>query len=220
MTKTCSRVLTIALALSLFIHLVFAAVVRPIRSVEAAPEQIPTRFHIVVIHTPPPPTPTPAPTKPPNKTSPQHPTRTHFQPPKVASYNDRGPSQPHVNGIVSNATPGPIATAIASAMPGTPEPTPTPKPACSVPNVAATTVSVVSPSVPDEVGSDVDAQAQVRVTLQPDGSVEAAQIYRTTGNGLLDREAMRAARASTYRAEIRDCVAVRGDYLFTVDFKN
>lgn len=221
MTKTCSRVLTVALALSLFIHLVFAAVIRPIHSVEAAPEQTPAPVRIIVIHTPPPPTPAPTPT-PSKQSPPQRRTPAHFQPPRVTSYNDnnRGPSEPLPNGIVSNATPGPAASALASATPGTPEPTPTPKPACSVPNVPATTVSVVSPSVPDEVGTDVDAQAQVRVSLQPDGSVEAVQIYRSTGNGLLDREAMRAARGSTYRAEIRDCIAVRGDYLFTVDFKD
>jgi hypothetical protein len=35
---------------------------------------------------------------------------------------------------------------------------------------------------------------------------------------LLDQAALRAARASTYRAEIRDCVSVGGSYLFAVDF--
>ena len=80
-------------------------------------------------------------------------------------------------------------------------------------------MTVVSPSVPDEVGTDVDAQAQVRVTLDPSGAVAAVDIYRSAGNALLDREALRAARQSTYRAEIRDCVSVRGEYLFTVDFR-
>ncbi|MBV8638177.1 MAG: TonB family protein [Candidatus Eremiobacteraeota bacterium] len=193
--------------------------IRPIHSVEAAPEQQPSQIHIIVIHTPPPPTPTPAATKPPSaKSPPQNRLQTDFAPPRVDSHGARGPSEPALRGIASDATPEPVGP-VASTAPETLEPTPTPKPACSVPNASAATINVVSPSVPDEAGTDVDAQAQVRVTLQPDGTVEAVQIYRTAGNVLLDREALRAARESTYRAEIRNCIAVRGDYLFTVDFK-
>lgn len=220
MTKNCSRVLTCALVLSLLIHLIFAAFIKPIRSVEAAQEQRASRVRIIVIHTPPPPTPTPQPTHPPktatHATSNTHP---HIAAPTIHTHTDRGPSEPPNQRIISDATPGadgPIETAL---PPGTPEPTATPKPACSVPNVPATTINVVSPAVPEQLGSDVDAQAQVRVTLQPSGAVDAVEIYRSAGNALLDREALRAARQSTYRAEVRDCVPIRGDYLFTVDFK-
>jgi TonB family protein len=219
MTKNCSRVLTSALALSLLIHLIFAAVIKPIRSVEAASEQEASRVRIVVIHTPPPATPTPQPTHPPKAQShPQNNRRSQIKAPRARAHSDRGPSEPRVPESISNVTPGPDVP-VPSAAPGTPEPTPTPKPACSVPNVPATTVTVISPTVPDELGNNLDAQAQVRVTLQPSGAVEAVEIYRTAGNALLDHEAMRAARQSTYRAEIRDCVPIRGDYLFTVDFK-
>jgi periplasmic protein TonB len=218
MTNFCRRFLICALVLSLLIHLVAAAVIRPIHSVEAAPEQQPMRIHIIVIHTPPPPTPTPAPTHPPK--TPSHPRAPiHPRPatPTVVSRNGKGPSEPVFHGPPDNGTPGP-AINIASAQPGSPVPTGTPKPACSVPNAPAAAVSVVSPSVPDELGTDVNAQAQVRVTLTPSGGVESAGIYHSAGNALLDREALRAARQSTYRAEVRDCVPVRGDYLFTVDF--
>ena len=220
MTKTCSRVLVCALAFSLVIHLLFAAVIRPIGSVEAATEQRPVPLHIIVIHTPPPPAPTPKPSRAPKTESLQ---RAQTQLPRrvvphVPFRNDRGHSDPLPKGIVALGTPGPVG-AEPSASPGTPEATPTPKPACSFPNAPAATVNVVSPSIPDELGADVNAEAQVRVTLQPTGAVDGVAIYRSAGNALLDHEALRAARQSTYRAEIRDCSPVRGDYLFTVDFK-
>lgn len=215
--KNGNRILTCALALSLAVHVLFAIVFRPIRAIEAHPEQTPLPIVVTVIHTPPPPTPTPAPTVPP--TSPPKPT-VAAQPvhlPRTINKPDAlGSSEPA-------ATPGPAAGPVGPPGPpvatGSPEPTATPKPACSVPNVPASAVDVVAPTIPESADYVGEAQAQVRVTLQPTGAVEAVAIYRTAGNPALNREALRVARQSTYRAEIRNCVAVAGDYLFTVDFK-
>jgi TonB family protein len=217
MKKNGNRILTYALALSLVIHFIFAAICRPIRTVEAH-EETPTTVRIAHIQTPPPPTPRPTrPPKAPQKpASPIH--ESHPNPPKTSATSGPGPTEAKASPGPADASPQPGPPA-PSASPGTPEPTPTPKPACSLPNAPATTIDVVTPTVPESAGDVGDVQAQVRVTLQPSGSVESVEVYRTAGNPVLDREALRAARQSTYRAEIRDCIAVRGQYLFTVDFK-
>lgn len=219
MKKNGDRILSCALALSLLVHLIFAAVFRPIRTVEAH-EEVPTTVRIAHIQTPPPPTPTPRPTATPKTKTTQTATQKqlHPTPPKTNTRTGSGPTQPKASpgpagGDVEPGAPAP------SAPPGTPEPTATPKPACSVPNAPATTVDVVTPSVPESAGDIGDVQAQVRVTLEPSGAVENVEMYRSAGNPVLDREALRAARQSTYRAEIRECAPVRGQYLFTVDFK-
>lgn len=215
--KNGNRILTCALALSLAVHAIFAFVFRPIRSVDAHPEQTPMPIRVFIIHTPPPPTPTPAPTVAP-KTRPRHTVAVipvHV-PHTINRPGPRASSEPIAVPGPSDApymppqTPGPT---------GSPETTATPKPACSAPNVPASAVNVVSPSIPQSADYVGESQAQVRVTLQPSGAIQAVEIYRTAGNRMLDNEALRAARQSTYRAEIRDCVAVAGEYLFTVDFK-
>lgn len=61
--------------------------------------------------------------------------------------------------------------------------------------------------------------AQVKVDLAATGAVLGVEIYKTAGNLFLDRAAMRAARASTYKAETRACESVGGSYLFTVEFQ-
>lgn len=219
MKRRSNRILTYALALSLAIHLVFAFVFRNVRPVEAHEEPI-RHITITEIHTPPPPmpTPTPAPPKPQPPIKPSHPIA---HPPHVTSS-----SNPHVIAAEpvptpGNATPGPDVTDAPPSGPVSspaPTPTPTPKPLCAVPNVAARAVNVMNASIPDGVSSG-DVTARVRVTLEANGSVANVSIYQSAGNMLLDRAAMLAARQSTYRAEIRNCMPVGGDYLFTVNFQ-
>ena len=85
--KNGNRILTYALVLSLAVHVLFAFVFRPIRAVDAHPEQTPQPIRVTLIHTPPPPTPTPAPTVPPKSppkqtvaAQPVHPPRTIDKP--------------------------------------------------------------------------------------------------------------------------------------------
>ncbi len=77
----------------------------------------------------------------------------------------------------------------------------------------------MQPSTPDDA-EQMTGTAKVAVALTPSGSVSAASIYRSTGDMMLDRAALRAARMSTYSPEVRDCTPVGGTYLFTVDFTN
>jgi TonB family protein len=61
--------------------------------------------------------------------------------------------------------------------------------------------------------------ATIRVSLAPSGAVTGASVYKSSGNAQLDTSALRAARSSSYRAEIRDCEPVAGDYLFVATFE-
>ncbi|HET9030759.1 MAG TPA: TonB family protein [Candidatus Aquilonibacter sp.] len=220
MKRSGNRILTYCLALSLFAHLIAAAVFRPLPRVDAKPEQRPTRVSVTEIHPTPPPTPppTPVPTRPPVATAPKpRPARRpSVHPPRIADRPGGTGSTPayqipsSIDDGNPQGDPGPVT-------PSTP--TPSPKPACANPDVPASTINVVAPTVPESATDVGDAEAQVRVTLEPSGAVAGANIYRSAGDPLLDREAVRVARQSTYRPEIRDCVAVSGEYLFTVDFK-
>lgn len=151
------------------------------------------------------------------------------------------PHRPHVNlvrvakngnhpgpaSVVPSANPGPpgpepgpasAPPAEATASPGPVTPAATPKPACSAPDVAAKAIEAVTPQTPTDA-QGIDAQAKVKVDLDASGSVTNATIYATTGSQELDMAAVRAAKASRYAPEERNCKTVPGSYLFTVDFQ-
>ena len=54
--------------------------------------------------------------------------------------------------------------------------------------------------------------------LDRGGRLTAQSVLASSGNRWLDREALAAARQSSYRAEIRECAPVGGAYAFIVDF--
>jgi TonB family protein len=215
------RVLRIALAISLAVHLVIAAVIYS-RPVTAAPEQPPQRTQIVRLIAPPP-TPTPQP--------PKH-ARTHVQ------QRARRAVRAAVHVLHVAANPHTIGPPIAAPVEPTPEPypdvdesaapettsapiiaSPTPKPACSAPDIAAKTIDAQSPEVPDDVRDGFIGTAKVRVDLDAAGKVVGASIYESTGSVPLDQAAIAAARESRYAPEERDCKNVAGSYLFTIDFQ-
>ncbi|GAC1400067.1 MAG: hypothetical protein PVSMB8_14070 [Vulcanimicrobiaceae bacterium] len=59
----------------------------------------------------------------------------------------------------------------------------------------------------------------VGVDLASSGSLRDTWIQRSSGNQLLDRSALRAARTSRYVAERQGCTAVGGRYLLLVDYE-
>ncbi len=214
------RILVWALGGSLGLHFVFALCVHRIPVVDAK-EREPGHATIVHIHVVVTPSPTPQPVVTPRPAQQPHPTQPHVAPHPPATHviADAGPTQ----------APGPVSTG-GPPQDGTPDtngtaspapavPTPTPHPACSNPNVPAKAVDPISPPVPEEAAG-ASGSAQVEVTLNPSGGVERASVFRSTGNLVLDRAALRAARISVYTAEVRDCVPVTGTYLFTVDFQS
>jgi TonB family protein len=90
---------------------------------------------------------------------------------------------------------------------------------CAQPHVDVAVITKAEADYPDmsrllgEVGT-----VTVRIRLSPTGEVLATRVYRSSGHLLLDEAALKAARASTYRAEVNDCRSVSGEYLFVVSY--
>jgi protein TonB len=214
-----ARILRIAIAASLAIHVIIASVVHSNR-VEAQPEQKTGRIIVVKL---PKPTLTPAPPR-----AHPHKVQTHtravrhaIKPPQQRSPNNanthtvQSPPSAEPTGIPNSgdviASPGPVATEV----PATPSPTP--KPACSVPDVPAKAIDTVSPQAPPDA-PDVPATAKVKVDLDASGNVVGTSIYESTGYQQLDHAAVDAARSSRYAPEEKNCKNVGGSYLFDVNF--
>ena len=212
-----------AIAGSLAVHLIIAAVLHS-HAVQAAPEQPPGHLRYLVMKLPKP-TPTPPAVKP------------HVQKPQRQNNPARRPDVQLIRTHNINAGQHNVVV-VASALPGTPgpyvdptastggdsgtpvpaAPTPTPKPACSAPDVAARAIDTVAPQAPPD-SQGQQAQTKVRVDLDASGSVTGASVYATSGDQLLDMAAVRAAKASRYAPEERNCKNIPGSYLFTVDFQ-
>ncbi len=60
-------------------------------------------------------------------------------------------------------------------------------------------------------------EVRVLVTISPGGALESARIEHSSGNGAIDREALRVARTSTYSPAMRECKPVTGSYLLRLD---
>ena len=216
------RVLRIALAGSVAVHIIIAAVVYA-KPVTAAPEQPPQHLHFFKLKIVPRATPTPPPPKP-AFPQPQH--RQRAVQPKIdrvhiAQLPHDGP--PIAPPVEPTGNPMPVDTSGPDVLPtGAPivaTPSPTPKPACSAPDVAAKTITTQSPDVPDDERDGFSGIAKVKVDLDASGAVVGTSIYESTGNMQLDRAALIAARESRYAPEQRDCKNVGGSYLFTIDFQ-
>ncbi|MGZ3499150.1 MAG: energy transducer TonB [Vulcanimicrobiaceae bacterium] len=221
------RVLRIAIAASLALHLLVAPFVR-MKSVDAAPEQPAMRTDIVHLARPKPtprPTPTPSPkrikpTKPAAHTVAIHPVVLHQHPSQPGTVSQDRQMPPI--GPVTTAGDAPASNADVPGTATSPSPsvpTPTPKPACTAPDVPAKTIAPVIPEIPESARDQgLTGTAEIEVRLSAAGAVLGASIYRSSGSMLLDQEALRAARASTYAPEQRECQNISGSYLFTAQF--
>ncbi len=225
MRRRTNQVFRIAVAGSLAVHAIIAAVVHS-HPIEAASEPPHTPATITRISLP---KPTPTPVRPKPRVTQSH-SRTSpiAHRPRVnlvhVTTTARGstnvyvvPSQaPGIPEPPSDATLGPEATQ-APATPS-PSPTATPKPACSAPDVPARAIDAITPPAPPDA-QGAQGQVKVRVDLDAQGNVTGTAPYSSSGNPLLDMAAVRAARGSRYAPEQRDCKNVPGSYLFTVDFQ-
>ena len=82
----------------------------------------------------------------------------------------------------------------------------------------AQTITALTPDVPDDAIVR-SGRTQVKVELSDTGAVLGVTVYSTSGDNALDRVALSAARRSTYRPELHNCVPIPGAYLFNVDFQ-
>jgi TonB family protein len=58
----------------------------------------------------------------------------------------------------------------------------------------------------------------VEVTVSPSGALTDANVYKSSGNSAIDREALRAAHQSTYAPKLVNCSPTSGQYLFRAEF--
>ena len=94
------------------------------------------------------------------------------------------------------------------------------QPMCSNPNVEATVVSPAVPRYPESarlrhVGN---VTVLVKVTIGPDGKLQHASVYKSSGSSDIDVAAIFAAEGSTYLPRILQCKPVTGDYIAREDF--
>jgi TonB family protein len=205
--KRIPRLLVIAFALSLLVHLVVALIMRPPTATPQGQTEVVSIEHrsatiaMTKARTPPPPPPkrTPAP-------------RT------VASAPPRKPT-----GLA-----GPAGTAYGTPPAATPAPaSPTPAPAtttaaggCTQPNAPA---AIAASPPPPEIAPEARAEATsgvalVRVQLDPTGQVTGTGVAQSSGNSSLDLVAVGMARDARYTPALHDCKPIAGDFTFSVKF--
>jgi protein TonB len=139
-------------------------------------------------------------------------TENKYVPPPVGSEN-AVPNGTTATGKPTEATAAPAATPA-------PTPTPAPKPQCAVPNAEANIKGEAADLEYPEMAREQGAVGTtlVKVTLDANGVVTDASVYKSAGNAALDQSAIKAAKATSYTPDIVDCVKTAGSYLFKANF--
>jgi len=90
---------------------------------------------------------------------------------------------------------------------------------CVAPFSDIRTSKPVEPEYPQSATRErATGTVQVKLDIDPTGSVVSAAIYKSSGNAALDRSALAAAKASTYSPARVRCERAGGLYLFRADF--
>jgi periplasmic protein TonB len=204
--KQTRRLLIVAFALSLLVHLLMALFARwPFERSKEQAEVVHVSVlrttRIAHVSTPPPQTPKPAPTSSPTAA-----------PVRAAARPHRG-----IGGI--HAGPPRVAQA-----PPTPPPSPAPSPAATT-NCAKgdTSAQVVASPPPPDIAPNVRGEAtsgtsRIRVTIDPQGNVQNAMVVGTSGNPSLDLVALTMAKSAQYAPAMHDCKTIASDYVYSVRF--
>jgi TonB family protein len=114
---------------------------------------------------------------------------------------------------------GTLAATLASTAPTLAVPARTLHLACSTqaaPAAISAQVPADYPRIAEEQNSS--GTTLIQVDLADTGAIRNATIFESSGNELLDRAALLAARQQTYSPQIVGCQPVGGSYLITVDF--
>ncbi len=199
-TQRTRRLLLVAFALSLLIHVLVAAGVRwRSGTLEQSVERVTIVHRMRIAHVQPPPH-TPVPPQPrrvPSNVPKSHSTRVGNRGVQTVAL-----AQP-------TATPTPAPTPAASATPN-----------CS--NQDTSAAMVASPPPPDipanARGDATNGTTHVRVELDNRGVVTGATVTTSSGNPSLDLVAETLARAAQYSPAMHQCKAVASSYDFTARF--
>ncbi|MBV9332545.1 MAG: TonB family protein [Candidatus Eremiobacteraeota bacterium] len=202
--KRIPRLLLVAFALSLLVHLVVAIGLRPAAPTPATQSEVVSIQHrpaTIAVRKPP----TPPPSPPPQRTP--APRTAASAPPR------KGPGEGGTQGA-SAATPVPVV-AQATAKPAV-----TPTAGCAHSNSAAAVVSTPAPpEIPLSVrASGTSGTALVSVQLDTSGTVTGASVTQSTGNSSLDLVAVGMARDARYSPALHDCKPVASAYVYSVKF--
>lgn len=202
--KRVPRLLLIAFALSLLVHLVVAVILRP-----AAPTPTTQSEVVSIQHRPA----TIALTKPPTPPPPPPPRQTPAPHTAGSASPRRGPGSGGTAGA-SAATPAPVVA------PVTARPAATPTPGCANSTTAAAVLSTPAPpDIPLQVrASGTSGTALVNVQLDAAGAVTGASVTQSTGNSSLDIVAVGMARDARYSPALHDCKPVASAYVYSVKF--
>jgi periplasmic protein TonB len=199
------RVLLVAFAISILLHLVFAVayrIPRPRRSTDVETVTILRRSMAIVQRTPQPlPSATPKPHPRPQPSAPTFKKAAHgFAPGPGAGSPQPAPTH----------APAPVASVAAA---------PTPKPCAGNDIKAAVSQLPPQPDVPNAARAEgTDGTAAVDVRLDEAGQVTGASVSHSTGNSSLDTIAVSLAREARYTPAMHDCRAVASAYTFSVKF--
>ena len=202
--KRVPRLLVVAFALSLLVHLIVALLAHPPsptpenQAEVVSIEHRPATIAVMKMRTPPPPPPRATPA------------------PRTASSASPARKGPGVAGTTggSSVVPTPVAA------PPTSKPVATSNAGCAQANIAAAVVATPSPPdiAPDTRASGTSGTALVNVQLDSGGQITDTRIAQSTGNASLDLVAVTMARDARYAPALRDCKPVASAYTFSVKF--
>jgi len=201
--KRVPRLLLVAFALSLLLHLIVALGLRPTAPTPATQSEVVSIQHrpaTIAVRRPP----TPPPSPPPPRHTPV--PRTAASAPPL-----KGPGSGGTQGA-SAATPTPAVAQV------TARPAATPTAGC-----ASAAASVLSTPAPPEIpiqarASGTSGTALVSVQLDASGTVTGATVTQSTGNSSLDLVAVGMARDARYSPALRDCRPIASAYVYSVKF--
>ena len=202
--KRIPRLLLVAFALSLLLHLIVALGLRPTAPTPETQSEVVSIQHrpsTIVVRKPQ----TPPPSPPPRQTP---------VPRTAASAVPRkGPGLGGTQGA-SAATPTPIVAQV------TARPAASPTSGCTQSNAVAALASTPgAPEIPLEArAAGTSGTALVSVQLDAAGTVTGATVTQSTGNSSLDLVAVGMARDARYSPALRDCKPVAGAYVYSVKF--
>ena len=204
--KRIPRLLLIAFALSLLVHLIVALILRPSTSTPLSQAEVVSLERrpatIAVERTTPPPPPPPKRTPSPGVARSARPQ------------SNKGLTGPSGAGTRPSAPPQ---------TPPPPAETPSPEVAqgaCTAPNApAAVAASPAPPDIaPEARTAGTNGVALVRVQLDASGEVTSAGVAQSTGNSSLDLVAIAMARGARYSPALHDCKPIAAAYTFSVKF--
>ncbi len=202
--KRAPRLLLVAFAVSLLLHVIVALVLRPTSSSPENQAEVVSIEHrpatIAVRKAPTPPPPPPQPTPAPRASS--------------AAPARKGPGAAvKSGGNPATARPPVVATA-------TPKPVATENAGCAQPNIAAAVAATPPPPdiAPQARASGTSGTALVSVQLDSGGQVTGTSVTQSTGNSSLDLVAVSMARDARYAPALHDCKPIASAYTFSVKF--